>query len=184
MLKRKDLVIGILALAIVAGAVLVWMAPWTGERAPDVTFVTLDGDEIRLAERRGKPTLVNFWATTCTTCIQEMPYLVELYEELAPHGFEIVGVAMEYDPPRQVEALVEARSLNYAIALDRDGSIARAFGQVRLTPTTFLVGPRGDIAHKRLGLLDMERLREQIIDMLPAEAQAQIRENKDTAEAS
>lgn len=172
MVKRKDLIIGVLALMLLAAAAFVWLMPEQGERAPDVTYTTLDGKELAQADLEGRPTLVTFWATTCVSCVQEIPYLVELYEELNPRGFEIVAVAMEYDPPRQVEALVKARGLEYTIALDGDGSVARAFGDVRLTPTTFLINPRGQIVQRRLGLLDMDQLRSRIIDMLPPEQQA------------
>lgn len=174
MIKRKDLVIGVLALALVAGAAFVWLSPGQGERAPDITYTMLDGREVSQADLKGKPTLVTFWATTCVSCVQEIPHLVELYDELNPRGFEIVAVAMEYDPPRQVEALVQARKLNYPIALDQDGSAAKAFGDVRLTPTTFLINPQGHIVQRRIGLLDMDKLRSRIINMLPPEQQASL----------
>lgn len=170
MSKRRDIIIGIAAALVVVVAAAIWFVPGSGERAPDVTFTTLDGEEIRLADRAGKPTLITFWATTCATCVQEMPYLKAMYEELGPRGLEIVGVAMDYDPIRDVERLVEARELNYRIMHDSEGEIASAFGGVRLTPTTFLIGPRGDIIQRRLGLIDMERLHDRISGMLPAES--------------
>ena len=170
MSKRRDIIIGVAAVIVIAVAGLIWFMPGSGERAPDVRFTTLDGEEIQLADRAGKPTLITFWATTCTTCIQEMPYLMAMYEELGPKGLEIIGVAMDYDPIRDVERLVEARELNYTISHDSDGEIARAFGGVRLTPTTFLIGPRGDIVQRRLGLIDMERLHDRISGMLPSDS--------------
>ncbi|MCK8517173.1 TlpA family protein disulfide reductase [Methylonatrum kenyense] len=170
MSKRRDIFIGIAAIVVIAVAAAIWFVPGSGERAPDVTFTTLDGEEIRLSDRAGKPTLITFWATTCATCVQEMPYLKAMYEELGPRGLEIIGVAMDYDPIRDVERLVDARELNYRITHDSDGEIASAFGGVRLTPTTFLIGPRGDIVQRRLGLIDMERLHERVSGMLPAES--------------
>ncbi|MEX0731078.1 MAG: TlpA disulfide reductase family protein [Aquisalimonadaceae bacterium] len=172
MTKRKHLIIGVLTLALMASAALAWLAPARGERGPDITYTTVNGGEITRADLAGRPTLVTFWATTCVSCVQEIPHLVELYEELNPRGLEIIAVAMEYDPPRRVEALVKARNLNYAVALDRDGRVAKAFGDVRLTPTTFLISPRGDIVLTRLGVLDMAQLRARIIDMLPPEQRA------------
>ncbi|MCC5809281.1 MAG: TlpA family protein disulfide reductase [Ectothiorhodospiraceae bacterium] len=168
-MKLKETLIAVAAVAIIAGAGVVWLAPWEGDRAPDVTFTTLDGDAIQLSELRGAPTLVTFWATTCVTCIQEIPYLQAMQRDYSDRGFNVIAVAMEYDPPNQVRALAEARELIYPVAMDRDGGIARAFGDVRLTPTTFLIGPNGQVLQRRLGMFDEERMREQIERLLPAE---------------
>lgn len=165
----KDGLIAGVGVALLAGAALVWFAPWQGERAPDVRLTTLEGESLQLSELRGKPTIVTFWATTCVTCVQEIPHLADLYEELGPRGLEIIAVAMDYDPRSQVEAMVESRRMPYTIALDSDGSAARAFGDIRLTPTTVVISPTGEIIQRRLGMLDMERLRERLETMLPAE---------------
>ena len=171
-MKLKDLLIGGVAVAIVAGAALVWLAPWQGERAPDVRMTTLEGERIQLAELRGSPVILAFWATSCVTCVQEIPHFAELYEDLAPRGLQFVAVAMEYDPPNQVQAMVEAREMPYPVSLDSDGSIARAFGDVRLTPTTVVIGPDGQIIQRRMGMMDMERLRARLEEMLPADGAA------------
>lgn len=81
-------------------------------------------------------------------------------------GLEIIGVAMAYDPPDQVRAMVEQRQIPYPIVLDTQEHIARAFDDVRLTPTSVLISPEGRIAHYRLGLLDMPKLRDAIREML------------------
>ncbi|MCP1672913.1 peroxiredoxin [Natronocella acetinitrilica] len=171
-MKLKDLLIAGVAAVIVGGAVLVWIAPWEGERAPNVQWTTLDGETVQLADLRGKPTIIAFWATTCVTCVQEIPHFAELYEELAPRGLQFVAVAMEYDPPNQVQAMVKAREMPYPVAMDQDGSVAKAFGDVRLTPTTVVIGPNGEIVQRRLGMMDMERLRERLERMLPADGAA------------
>ncbi|MBL8252383.1 MAG: TlpA family protein disulfide reductase, partial [Candidatus Competibacter sp.] len=121
---------------------------------------------LTLEQLRGKPVLVTFWATTCPSCTEEIPHLVELYRELHPKGLEIIGVAMAYDPPDQVRAMVEQRQIPYPIVLDTQEHIARAFDDVRLTPTSVLISPEGRIAHYRLGLLDMPKLRDAIREML------------------
>lgn len=160
--KRKDWAISATALFVLAAAVWLWLAPGTARAAPNVTFQTLKGQRIDLNQMRGKPVLVSFWATTCAGCLEEMPHLVELYEELHPDGFEMVGVAMSYDPPSQVLELSEARELPYSISLDLDSAIANAFGEVQLTPTSFLIDPEGNIALHKLGALDLPALRQQI----------------------
>jgi len=165
-MKLKDTLTGLFALALLAGIAWLWMAPAGIAQAPDITVTTLQGEKISLSTLRGQPLLVNFWATTCPGCIKEMPHLVELYRELSPQGFEMIGIAMAYDPPNQVIALTEARQLPYRIALDIKGDAARAFGDVRLTPSSFLIAPNGRIVHQKIGELDMPRVRRMIVDML------------------
>lgn len=160
----------ILVLAIVAAVIAALLIPWGGQRAPDVTFNTLEDESYQLADltERG-PVLITFWATTCGTCITEMPYWQAFHDELSEHGLTIVGVAMEYDPIDDVRRMVEARELPYTIAPDRDGAIARAFGDVRYTPTTALIGTDGRIVWKREGRLNMERLATELSEMTGAE---------------
>ena len=94
-----------------------------------------------------------------------MPHLIELYRELHPQGLEIIGVAMSYDPPEQVRAMVAKRQVPYPIVLDTQARIAREFDNVRLTPTSVLISPEGRIVQYRLGLLDLPQLRETIREM-------------------
>lgn len=164
-MRRKELFSALGAVAVIAIAALVWVAPWQGEPAPNVTFTTLDGERVELAELSG-PVLIAFWATTCPGCVAEIPHLKNLYQELGPQGLTVVGVAMSYDPPNQVAAMVADREINYPIALDADGSISQAFGDIRLTPTTVLIDPNGRIAWRRMGELDMDRVHSQIGNML------------------
>jgi peroxiredoxin len=135
---------------------------------PDIALITLNGEELQLANLRGRPVLVTFWATTCHSCVREIPHLIALYNELAPQGLEIIGIAMSYDPPNRVLALRNARNIPYPIALDIHGDAARAFGDVRLTPTSFLIATDGRIVFQRTGEMNMAALRRDIIAMLDA----------------
>ncbi|THF62131.1 TlpA disulfide reductase family protein [Pseudothauera rhizosphaerae] len=126
--------------------------------APDVAFTTLQGETLRTADLRGQVVLVNFWATTCTTCVKEMPELVRTHEKFAPRGYRTIAVAMDYDPPAQVKAYAERTGLPFTVALDARGEVARAFEGVRLTPTTFLIDKRGQIVQKYLGEPDFDKL--------------------------
>ena len=136
--------------------------------APDVAFSTLQGQSFRTADLRGKVVLVNFWATTCTSCIKEMPALKATQEKFEARGYRTVAVAMDYDPPAQVAAFVERNPLPFTFVLDRDGSIARGFDDVRLTPTSFILNRRGEIVEKILGEPDFDTLHA-LIDKLLAE---------------
>jgi peroxiredoxin len=146
---HRKLIVAIAALAIAAGAAL---ALCTREaRAPDVRFVTLSGRNPSTADLRGKVVLVNFWATSCTTCVAEMPKLVEAWKRFAPRGYEMVAVAMSYDHPNLVADFARTRALPFEVALDADGAAARSFGGVTGTPTTIVIDRRGRILKRYLG---------------------------------
>jgi peroxiredoxin len=127
--------------------------------APAVTFTTLEGKPIALDELRGRVVLVNFWATSCPGCIKEMPGMVETYNRYKDRGFEIIAVAMSYDPPNYVANFVRSRQLPFPVALDVDGAHARAFGNVQVTPTSFIIGKDGRILEQKLGELDFVKLK-------------------------
>jgi thiol-disulfide isomerase/thioredoxin len=147
--------------------VSVWLL-WPGRypKAPDVTFKTITGKAINLKTHLGKPVIITFWATSCPGCIAEMPHLIELYQDYHPRGLEIIAVAMFYDPPNRVVAMTRARKLPYDIALDLMAENARAFGDVKLTPTTFLIAPDGSIVLSKIGTLDIHRLKNRIENLL------------------
>ncbi len=136
--------------------------------APDVRFTTLDGHTTQLSALRGKVVLVNFWATTCTTCVAEMPEIVDTYRKFAPKGFETIAVAMSYDPPEYVRNYVQKNGLPFTVALDTSGEAAKSFEDVRLTPTTFLLDKQGRVVQKYLGAPDFPKLHA-LLDKLLAE---------------
>ncbi|WP_296749164.1 TlpA disulfide reductase family protein [Thiobacillus sp.] len=152
----KPLLVAVAVLAIV-GALAYALMDKPG--APAATFTTLEGKSIVLDELRGKVVLVNFWATSCPGCIKEMPGMIETYNQYKGRGFEIVAVAMSYDPPNYVTNFVQTRRLPFPVALDVDGEHARAFGNVQLTPTSFIIGKNGHILEQKLGELDFVKLK-------------------------
>ncbi len=136
--------------------------------APDVRYTTLDGQSARLGALKGKVVLVNFWATTCTTCVAEMPKLVETHSKFASRGFETVAIAMNYDPPEYVRNYAARSGLPFTVALDTTGEAAKSFEEVRLTPTTFIIDRQGRIVQKFLGEPDFPKLHA-LLDKLLAE---------------
>ncbi|MDX2456974.1 MAG: TlpA disulfide reductase family protein [Gammaproteobacteria bacterium] len=165
-MKRKGTLISLFALALLGTLGYVWLAPAGLTTSPDISLVTIDGEKLQLASLRGKPLLVTFWATTCPGCIREVPHLIELYEELSPQGLEIIAIAMDYDPPNRVLAMRNARHIPYPVALDIHAEAARAFGNVRLTPTSFLITPNGRIVYQKTGEISMAKLRQDILGLL------------------
>lgn len=121
------------------------------DKAPEVTFISIAGDKIATANLRGKVVMVNFWATSCTTCVKEMPAMVDTYNKFKGQGLEFVAVAMQYDPPNYVLNFTETRKLPFIVALDSGGDIAKSFGDVTLTPTTFVIGKDGSILKRYVG---------------------------------
>lgn len=138
------------------------------EAAPASTFVLLDGSSTTTDALKGKVMLVNFWATTCVTCVKEMPSLVSTYNKYQGQGFETVAVAMDYDPPAWVLNFAQTRQLPFKVAIDNTGEIASAWGDVRLTPTTFLVDRQGRIVKRYVGEPDFAALH-QLIEKLLAQ---------------
>lgn len=161
---RPLLLAGVLSLG---GAA--FMAGCSGaQAAPESTFVLLDGSKKTTADLKGKVTLVNFWATSCVTCVAEMPKLIATYDKYQAKGYDTLAVAMRYDPPSYVVNYAETRRLPFKVAIDNTGAAAKAWGDVQLTPTTFLVNKRGQIVKQYVGEPDFAALH-QLIEKLLAE---------------
>ncbi|WP_455153208.1 TlpA family protein disulfide reductase [Cupriavidus basilensis] len=111
--------------------------------APAVEFTTLDGERLSMRDLRGKVVLVNFCATSCATCIKEMPDVIRTYERFAPRGFELIAVAMSYDPPESVRNDTTQHRLPFKVVLDTQGRTAAALDNVNLTPTGVLIDKTG-----------------------------------------
>jgi peroxiredoxin len=163
---RNVVILGLLALGIAGFAayrVLFATAP-----APAVAFMSLKGERVTTGELRGRVVLVNFWATDCVVCVKEMPRLVSTYRKYQPRGFELIAVAMRHDPPNYVLNYSEKNALPFRVALDPMGQLARAFGDVQLTPTTIVIDKRGNIVARILGEPDFAKL-ESLIEQKLAE---------------
>ncbi|MDO9089243.1 MAG: TlpA disulfide reductase family protein [Burkholderiaceae bacterium] len=137
--------------------------------APQSSFTLLDGSSRTTADLKGKVALINFWATSCTTCVAEMPMLVSTYEKFRSRGYETIAVAMSYDPPAYVVNFAQTRKLPFPVAIDNTGTVAKAWGDVNVTPTTFLVNKRGEIVKRFVGKPDFAELH-QLIDRLLSES--------------
>ncbi|MEP6966326.1 MAG: TlpA disulfide reductase family protein [Polaromonas sp.] len=138
------------------------------QAAPESTFVLLDGSRTSTADLKGKVTLVNFWATSCVTCVAEMPKVISTYNKYHAQGYDTLAVAMSYDPPSYVVNYTETRQLPFKVAIDNTGAVAKAWGDVQLTPTTYLVNKRGQIVKQFVGEPDFAALH-QLIEKLLAE---------------
>jgi peroxiredoxin len=136
--------------------------------APNSQFVLLDASTTTTEALKGKVILVNFWATSCVSCVAEMPMLTETYNRYQAKGYEMIAVAMQYDPPSYVVNFAETRNLPFKVAIDNTGAVAKAWGDVRLTPTTFLVDKQGKIVKRFVGEPNPAELRALIERLLAA----------------
>jgi len=136
--------------------------------APDVTFTGINGEQVTLQSLRGKVVMVNFWATSCTTCVKEMPGMVQTYNKFKDKGLDFVAVAMSYDPPNYVLNYAQTRSLPFRIALDTKGDVAKSFDEVKLTPTTYVIDKNGNIIKRYIGEPDFAALHQLLEKALAA----------------
>jgi peroxiredoxin len=148
-------VIAAVALAVIGAVAYVTLKP---RMAPELTFVTIKGEKITPESLRGKVVMVNFWATSCTTCVAEMPQMVETYNKFKDQGLEFVAVAMSYDRPDYVVNYADTRKLPFKVTFDSDGSAAKAYGGVSMTPTTFVIDKDGKILKQYLAEPDFPAL--------------------------
>jgi thiol-disulfide isomerase/thioredoxin len=128
----------------------------------NVDFTTLDGQKNALENLRGKPVLVTFWATDCDNCLKEIPLFSDIHERYHARGLEVLGISMYYDPPNLVVEFNKLHPLPYLMTLDIEKKFSKAFGDVNVTPTTFLLDAKGKIVWQKVGLIDSAELTSQI----------------------
>lgn len=155
-MNRRRLFTG--AFVSVLAATIAAYALWPRSALDGLTFVTLQGDTIRLRDLRGNIVLVNFWATTCPACAKEMPELAQMYERYRARGFEVVAVAMAYDPPASVAEFAAKHALPFPVVLDPRENIAAALGGVKVVPTTYVIDKNGQIQSRTLGMIAFDKL--------------------------
>lgn len=140
-------------------ALSAWMlAGCLSSQAPRVDYTTLTGQVLKPADYQGDVMVVNFWATSCTTCVKEMPALMDTHNKYKAQGLRTIAVAMSYDRPDYVMNFAQTRNLPFDVALDIDGKIAKSFDDVRITPTTFLIDRKGAIVKTYVGEPDFAAL--------------------------
>ena len=164
-MPKTPVIVGLAAAALVAAGVGFYFAA-TDPAAPASKFVLLDGTTKTTADLKGHVTLVNFWATSCVTCVGEMPKMVQTWQQYHGRGYNMLAVAMAYDPPSYVVNYSETRRLPFDVAIDNTGAVAKAWGDVQLTPTTFVVDKHGKIVKRYVGepnFAELDRLIEKLL---------------------
>jgi peroxiredoxin len=159
-MKAKIIIgLGAAVLASVGIAAIAAVASLTLTRpAPEVKFSTLAGDSFSTSELRGKVVVVNFWATYCGPCIKEMPKVVDAHREFSTRGYETIAVAVRRDDPERVAQFAAKHALPFKVAIDSSGELGREFGNVRITPTVFLIDKNGKVLRRYVGKPDWAEL--------------------------
>ena len=122
-----------------------------GDEAPDFTLASLDGQNVKLSDLRGKAVLLNFWATWCGPCKIEMPWFVQLQNEYGPQGLQIVGVAMDDASVEDIARFTKEIGVNYPILLGKE-AVGQSYGGVSVLPTTYFIARNGRIVAREFGL--------------------------------
>lgn len=129
------------------------LKPWTGAPvAPPIELNTLDGTPLALADLRGKVVVVNFWATWCEPCVEEMPSMRRLREKLRGEPFEILAVNYQEGAAR-IRAFLQKIPVDFPIVRDTDGSVARAWN-ARVFPSSYVIDADGRIRYALVGGID------------------------------
>lgn len=140
------------ALSLLLGAVLTLCA--VSADARPFEFKDMQGNVQRLNDYRGKWVLVNFWATWCPPCLEEVPDLVELHEAHKKTDLVVIGVALD-STEKSVKAFVTKRKVTYPIVLG-DYDMAEQVGQIEVLPTSYLYNPQGELVSYQEGILSRE----------------------------
>jgi cytochrome c biogenesis protein CcmG/thiol:disulfide interchange protein DsbE len=135
------------------------------QKAADFTLKTVDGKAIKLSDYAGKIVLVNFWATWCPPCRQEIPDFVEVYHKNKDKGFVIIGIALDQDGWSAVTPFAKKINITYPLVLGTQ-EVVDAYGPIKYIPTTFIIDREGYIVNKRVGGIPKADLEEIVSNLL------------------
>jgi len=131
--------------------------PLKGKPAPAFTLVNLEGKKVSLSDYKGRPVIVNFWATWCAPCKLEMPWFEEFREKYASQGFEILGIAEDDAPKDEIAKTAKRVNVSYPILLT-DGKVAPAYGGVDQLPMSFYIDRKGVVETETIGLASKDEV--------------------------
>lgn len=161
-----------------AGGMPQYITPLIGKPAPSFALENLSGKKVSLADYKGKALLINFWATWCTPCKIETPWLVELRNQYAPQGFEIIGISADdidrgdpqklVDEKKEIAHFVEQQHMPYPVLIEGD-KISQPYGGLDSLPTSFFVDRQGKVVAAQLGLTSKDDIESNIRKALAAE---------------
>jgi peroxiredoxin len=135
-----------------------------GQAAPDFLVKDIRGNTFRLSDLKGKVVVLDFWATWCGHCQEEIPWFIDIYNRYKAQGLEVVGVSMD-EETEVVKPFAERYRMNYHVVLGND-SVAGLFGGIYGLPTTFIIDRDGKIRGKHMGLVKRSTIEESVQKLL------------------
>lgn len=169
-MKSKTLPL-LLTTAIAVGAIVyfssspVAVASGEGAEAPAWTLNDVDGNPVSSVDFKGKVVVVDFWATWCPPCREEIPGYIEMQKKYGARGLVIVGISLDAKGPAVVKAFMEKYGINYTVVMG-DGKVDGDFGGVEAIPTTFVIGRDGRIAFSKVGYQATEEFEKRLLPLL------------------
>ena len=160
---KKNKIISVFLIAFVA--ILLFLSLQTNS-VKNLNLITISGEKITSQQLLGKITLINFWATDCPGCINEMPGLIETYNQYKDQGLEVIAVAMYYDPPSRVISFTKNNNLPFPVVLDTNKEVISKFDNVKLTPTSIILDKNGYVINTIIGEIDFNEFNKNLINLL------------------
>ena len=153
------------------GPIVVGPNPLVGRPAPDITLQTVEGETVSLSALRGRPVIVNFWASWCVPCRRETPDLVDAYLERGDSGFTVVGVNLQ-EARKPARDFAEKYGVTYPVVLDSDGDVAKAYRLSGL-PESWIVDSQGILRERKIGAFsraELAKMLDSVIGVTASEA--------------
>lgn len=165
---NRKLILAIVVLVVVVGLFLLNRrfspAAKNAAGAPEFSLTDLQGQKLSLAEYRGSVVLLDFWATWCAPCQEEIPHFIEMQNQFGPRGLQVVGISMD-DDAKPVLAFYARHKLNYPVAIG-DAKLAEQYGGILGLPVTFVIDRQGRIAKKFVGATDTRLIQQEVQRLL------------------
>ena len=134
--------------------------------APAFSARSLEGRTVRLSDYRGRPVIVDFWATWCAPCRASMPHLNDLSVRYGPKGLAVIGLSVDDTGPSPVRRFANGMGLKFTLAMAND-DILDAYGPIRSIPTTVFISRKGEIVRRVVGFIDEETLEGYVREIMP-----------------
>jgi peroxiredoxin len=162
----------VLPLLLFAAGIYTWHASSNSDSGTSLppSAHTIQGNTIPLQSAEQIPTLIQFWATSCTTCLKEMPDMIALYNDYKDTGFELIAIAMQYDSANSLREYTQHYQLPFHVVHDQTGELMQTIpnwlkaNKIYGTPTTFLVAPNGSLMRQYVGFVPFDEVRKILDD--------------------